>query len=322
MNKFSRALIALGLLLPLPTLAGKYPERPITIVVPFAAGSATDALTRVVGKRLSERLNQPVVVENRAGANAQVGTQYVSQAKPDGYTLLMGTNTSHAANASLYTKLRYDPLQDFTPIVRVAQCPFALAVNLDVPATTVQEFIDYVRANPGRTSYATPNSTSQVASETFRAMAGLDITGIPYKASPQAMVDLIRGDVQMYVADVSSGMAMFKAGKVRVLGMTTAEPYPALPGVPPIAQTLPGFDLTSWHGLFGPAGMPPEVVNKLDTEVRTLLAERDVQDAIAQINYRPWPTKTPQEFTGFVAEQIIYWNGLVKKANIKPEGSQ
>ncbi|MDM0085362.1 tripartite tricarboxylate transporter substrate binding protein [Variovorax sp. J31P179] len=303
-------------------IAETYPSRPITIVVPFAAGSATDALTRVIGKRLSERLNQPIVVENRAGANAQVGAQYVAQAKPDGYTLLMATNTSHAANSSLYAKLRYDPVNDFSPIARVAQCPFALAVNLDVPAKTVKEFIEYAKANPGRLSYATPNSTSQVASETFRTMANLNITGIPYKSSPQAMIDLMRGDVQMYIADVSSGMSMFKAGKVRVLGMTTSEAFAQLPGVPPISETLPGFNLTSWHGLLGPAKLPADVVRKLSAEVSSVLAEAEVQTAIAQINYKPWPTQSPEEFGNFIREQIVYWNGLVKRANIKPEGEQ
>ena len=239
------------------TTPGSYPSGPITLVVPFAAGSGTDSVARAIGQKLGERLRQPVLIDNRPGASAQLGAQYVAKAKPDGYTLFMTTNTSHSANPSLFAQLRYDPIKDFTPVAGVGELPFALAVHPSVPARTLGEFIAYAKARPGQLSYATPNSTSLVASETLKRIAGLDIVGVPYKSSPQAMTDLVGGQVQMYVADLGSGMSMLKSDKVRTLGITTAEASRLLPGVPPIGKTVPGFDLTSWNGVFGPAGLPP-----------------------------------------------------------------
>ncbi|RYF63118.1 MAG: tripartite tricarboxylate transporter substrate binding protein, partial [Comamonadaceae bacterium] len=179
-----------------------YPSTPITMVVPFAAGSGTDAVARTVSQKLAERLKQPVLVDNKPGANAQVAAQIVARAKPDGYTLFMTTNTSHSANPALYSNLKYDPIKDFTPVARVGELPFALAVHPSVPARTLAEFIDYARAHPGKLSYATPNSTSLVAMESIKHIAKVDIVSIPYKSSPQAMTDLVGGQVQVYVADL------------------------------------------------------------------------------------------------------------------------
>lgn len=289
------------------------------MVVPFVAGSGTDAAARVVGQRLAERLKQPVLIDNKPGASAQLGAQFVAKAKPDGYTLFMTTNTSHSANPSLYQSLRYDPIKDFTPITRVGELPFALAVHPGVPARTLKELISYAKANPGKLSYATPNSTSLVASETIKRIAGIDIVGIPYKASPQAMTDLIGGQVQVYVADFGSGMAMFKTDRVRVLGVTTAESTRLLPDVPPIGKTVAGFDLTSWNGIFGPAGLPKPVVERLNTEILAVLAEKEVQDKLAQIGFQVWPSKSPEEFTKYVADQLAHWSTLIKQSGIKPE---
>ena len=224
--------------------AQAYPTKPIMLVVPFAAGSGTDAVARAVASQLQERLKQPVIVDNKAGANAQIAAQYVARAAPDGYTLLMTTNTSHSANPSLVLNLKYDPIKDFTPIARVGELPFALAVHPSVPAKTLAELLDYARANPGKLSYATPNSTSLVAMETIKHIAKVDIVGVPYKSSPQAMTDLIGGQVQVYVVDLGSGMATLKSDKIRALAITTAETSPLLPGIPPIGKTVKGFDLT------------------------------------------------------------------------------
>src|SRR5687768_3337298 len=196
------APFAAALLLAAASAAAQdYPSRPINLVVPFAAGSGTDNVARIVGQRLSERLKQPVVVENKPGANGQIAAEAVTKAKPDGYTLFMTTNTTHSANPSLYKQLRYDPIKDFTPIVRTGELPFALVVNNDLPAKNLKEFIAYVRANPNKVSYATPNSTSLVGSETMKVIGKLDIVGVPYKASPQALTDTISGQVQMYIVD-------------------------------------------------------------------------------------------------------------------------
>ncbi len=228
-----------------PALAQTYPSGPVTLVVPFAAGSGTDAVARIIARRLGERLKQPVLIDNKAGASAQIAAQHVAKAKPDGYTLFMTTNTSHSANPALFTNLKYDPIKDFTPVVRVSELPFALMVGAAHPARSIREFLDLAKAQPGKMSYATPNSTSLVASETIKRIAGIDVVAIPYKSSPQALTDLVGGQVQMYVADLGSSMGMIKGGNVRVLAVTTAAPLRSLPGVPPVATAVPGFDLSS-----------------------------------------------------------------------------
>ena len=301
------------------TLAQAYPDKPVTLVVPFAAGSGTDSVARAVASGLAARLKQPVIVDNKPGASAQVAAQYVAKAKPDGYTLFMTTNTSHSANPALYKSLKYDPIKDFTPVARVGELPFALAVNPAVPAKTLAELLDYARANPGKLSYATPNSTSLVAMESIKHIAKVDVLGVPYKSSPQAMTDLVGGQVQIYVADLGSGMGMLKTDKVRALGVTTAQPTPMLPGVPPIGQTVKGFDLTSWNGIFGPAGLPQPMVQRLNTELQAVLADKDLQDKLAQIGFQVWPSKTPEEFTQYVAGQLTHWRTLIQQAGIQPE---
>jgi len=310
---------AIGLLWTSAALAQAYPSAPITLVVPFAAGSGTDAVARTVGQKLSERLKQPVIIDNKPGASAQIGAQFVAQAKPDGYTLFMTTNTSHSANPSLFKTLRYDPIKDFTPIARVGELPFALAVHPSVPAKTMKELITHAKANPGKLSYATPNSTSLVASETIKRIAGLDMVGVPYKSSPQAMTDLLGGQVHVYVVDFGSGMAMLKTDRIRTLGVTTKESSRILPGVPPIGDTVPGFDLTSWNGIFGPAGLPRPVVDRINAELQVVLADKEVQDKLAAIGFQISPSRTPDEFTKYVSDQLAHWTTLIKQSGIQPE---
>ena len=302
-----------------PASAQTYPNGPITLIVPFAAGSGTDAVARIVGQKLSERLKQPVVVDNKPGASAQIGAQAAAKAKPDGYTLFMTTNTSHSANPSLFQKLPYDPIADFTPIARIGELPFALVVNNELPVKSMKELIAHARANPNKLSYATPNSTSLVASESIKRMAGLDIVGVPYKSSPQAMTDVITGAVQVYVTDLGSGLSMIKAGRVRTLAVTTAKASPLLPGIPPVADSVPGFDLTSWNGVFGPAGLPPAIVERLSNELQAVVADREVQEKLVQIGFQTWPSRTPQEFAQYVSDQLRHWGALIKQAGIKPE---
>lgn len=320
MKIFPRALsLAASLLAASAAISQTYPSAPVTMVVPFAAGSGTDAVARIVARKLGERLKQPVLIDNRAGANAQIAAQFVAKAKPDGYTLFMTTNTSHSANPSLVLNLKYDPIKDFTPVARVGELPFALVVGKNDPAKTLKEWIAQAKAQPGKFSYATPNSTSLVASETIKRIAGLDVVAIPYKSSPQALTDLIGGSVQMYVVDLGSGMGMINAGSVRVLGVTTKEPLKSMPDAVPIVKEVPGFDLTSWNGIFGPAGMPRPVVDKLNQELQEVLADKGVQKSLSQLGFETWPTKTPEEFTHYVAEQLAHWGALVKQAGIRPE---
>lgn len=313
------AALALTLSVIAPGRAQVYPAQAITLVVPFAAGSGTDSVARVVAKKLGERMRQPVLVENRAGANGQIAAVYVAKAKPDGYTLLMTTNTSHSANPSLVANLKYDPVRDFTPVVRLGELPFALVVNATDPARSLRDWIDNARRRPGQLSYATPNSTSLVASETIKRIAGLDIISVPYKSSPQALTDLIGGSVQMYVVDLGSGMAMIKAGSVRALGVTTQAPLASLPGVPPIATEVQGFDLTSWNGVFGPAGLPRSVVDRLNLDVQAVLADADVRDALRKLGFEIWPSASPEEFARYVSDQLAHWGQLIRQAGIRPE---
>ena len=318
-HAWKKGWLAISLLWMGVAQAQSYPTGPVTLVVPFAAGSGTDAVARVVAQKLGERLKQPVLVDNKPGASAQIGAVFVAKAKPDGYTLFMTTNTSHSANPSLYTNLKYDPIKDFTPIARVGELPFALMVSAKDPSKNMGEWLTYARANPGKLSYATPNSTSLVSSETIKRIGKVDVLGVPYKSSPQALTDLISGVIQMYVADVGSSMGMIKAGSVRVLAVTTKQPLSSLPGVPPIAESIPGFDLTSWNGIFGPAGVPRDVVDKLNTELQAVLADKDVQAQFKQIGFEVWPSKTPEEFSRYVSDQLVHWASMIRQAGIRAE---
>ena len=300
-------------------MAQTYPNKPITLVIPFAAGSGTDFVARTVAQKLSERLKQPVVVDNKAGASAQIAAQFVAKAAPDGYTLFMTTNTSHSANPWMFKTLNYDPIKDFTPIVRVGELPFALAINPKIPAKTLQEFIDYAKKTPGKLAYATPNSTSLVAMETIKKIAGLDIVGVPYKASPLAMTDLISGEVQVYVVDLGSGMASLKSDRVRLLAVTTAKGSQSFPGTPAIASVVKGFDLVSWNGIFGPANLPRPIVDKINTEMQAVFADKDFQARIAATGFELDPTKTPEEFAKYVDFQLKHWGEMLRNAGVKPQ---
>ena len=300
-------------------MAQAYPNKPITLVIPFAAGSGTDFVARTVAQKLSERLKQPVVVDNKAGASAQIAAQFVAKAAPDGYTLFMTTNTSHSANPWMFKTLNYDPIKDFTPIVRVGELPFALAINPKIPAKTLQEFIDYAKKTPGKLAYATPNSTSLVAMETIKNIAGLDIVAVPYKASPQAMTDLIAGEVHVYVVDLGSGMASLKSDRVRLLAVPTAKGSQSFPGTPAIASVVKGFDLVSWNGIFGPANLPRPIVDKINAEMQAIFADKDFQAKIAATGFELDPTKTPEEFAKYVDFQLKHWGEMLRNAGVKPQ---
>lgn len=299
--------------------AASYPAGPITMVVPFAAGSGTDGVARVVAHRLGEELGQQVLVDNRAGASAQIGAQLVSRAKPDGYTLLMTTNTSHSANPSLLKSLPYDPIKGFTPIARIGELPFVLLVRPDFPATDLDGLIAYAKKHPGEVAYATPNSTSLVASETIRRLAGIQVNQVRYKSSPQALTDLMGGTVQFYVADVGSSLSTIKSNKVRALAVTTGEPIATLPGVPPVGRSVKGFDLTSWNGIFGPAGLPREVVERLDGALQKVMADDKVKSLLTEQGFEVSMSRSPGEFADYVRQQLEHWTDLVHQAGIPAE---
>jgi tripartite-type tricarboxylate transporter receptor subunit TctC len=299
--------------------AQTYPERPITLVVPFAAGSGTDAVARVVAQKLGERLKQPVVIDNRAGANAQIGVEYAAKAAPDGYTLLMATATSHSANPALYKSLRYDPVRDFTPIARTGILPFVVAVKPSLPVKNVRELIDYARANPGKVSFAAPNSTSMLAAEALGKMANAELINVAYKSAPQALTDILAGHLDMYVVDFGVGLPSIRSGKLRPLAMTNARRSPLLPDVPVLADTLPGFDLNPWNGIFGPANLPKPIADKLAADLLAVLSDKDTQDKFAALGFDVNPTKSPEEFRKYVADQLAYWARMAKIARVQPE---
>jgi len=321
---FSRTSLLYALAAPLMLLgtdlraAEPYPAKPIRLVVPFAAGSATDSVGRILAQELSQRLGQNVLVENRPGANGQLAATFVAKSAPDGYTLFMTTNTSHAANPHLYKTLPYDPVRDFEPIARVGTLPFMLVVTAGLPVETTAQLIAYAKAHPGTLAYAAANSTSLVGAETINVIAGTDLLRVSYKSSPEAILDLTAGRLQVMVADFVTAIPHVKAGKLKVLGVTTARRSSLLPEVPPIADTLKGFDLTSWNGLFAPAGTPQPVVARVARETLAILSRPDLRKRLAAIGFEVDPLG-PEPFGRYVRDQVAYWGKLVHAARIEPE---
>ncbi|CAM3063295.1 Bug family tripartite tricarboxylate transporter substrate binding protein [Cupriavidus taiwanensis] len=303
-----------------PALAGdEFPNKPLRLVVPFAAGSGTDAVARLTAKYLGESLQQPVVVDNKPGANGTIAAEFVAKAPADGYTLFMTTNTTHSANPSLMKQLRYDPVKDFTPISRMGNLPFMLVVNPALPVKTLREFVDYAKAHPGLT-YASGNSTGIVSGATLSKMAGLKMLHVPYKSTPPAMTDVMGGQVQAMFVDFAAGIANVRAGKLRALAVTTAQRSALLPDLPPLASVpeLKGFDVTSWNGVFAPAGVPAPVVERLNRELVAIATSKQHAAQFHALGFEPFGS-TPAELNQFVVAELQKWARLVKDAGIQPE---
>jgi tripartite-type tricarboxylate transporter receptor subunit TctC len=298
--------------------AENWPAKPVRLIIPFAAGSATDSAGRLFAQQLSSQLAQPVVVENKAGANGQIAAIAVAGSAPDGYTLFMTTNSTHSANPHLVKQLGYDPVRDFAPIARVGLLPFMLVVNPDLPVKTTAEFLAYATAHPGELSYGTASTASLIGAETLNAMAGLDLVRVGYKSSPQAISDLVAGRLQVMVSDFTTAMPHVKAGKLRILAVTTAARSALLPGVPAIGETLAGFDMTSWNGIFAPAGTPPAILAQLEKHSLKILADVGMQARFAAIGFEISPMNRLQ-FDRYVRGEIAHWGKLVRAANIQPE---
>jgi tripartite-type tricarboxylate transporter receptor subunit TctC len=318
MNRILSALALLFLALPTPSFADTYPSKPIKLVIPFAAGSATDSAGRILALALSQRLGQSVIVDNRPGANGQIAATVAAQSAADGYTLFMTTNSTHSANPHLYKSLPYDPIRDFEPIARIGTLAFMLVVHPELPVANTQELIAYAVAHPGELSYGTASTASLVGAETINAMGHADMVGVSYKASPQAILDLVAGRVQVMVADFTTAMPQVRTGKLKVLAVTTAKRSALLPGVPPIAETLRGFDMTSWNGLFAPAGTPQPIMARLERETLASLAQADVRERLATIGFEVEP-QDRVAFRHFVREQLEAWGKLIRAAKIQPE---
>jgi len=318
MNRILSALALLLLTLPTPSFADTYPSKAIRLIIPFAAGSATDAAGRILAQALSQRLGQSVIVDNRPGANGQIAATVAAQSAADGYTLFMTTNSTHSANPHLYKSLPYDPIRDFEPIARIGTLAFMLVVHPDLPVANTKELIAYSVAHPGQLSYATASTASLVGAETINAMGHTDMVGVSYKASPQAILDLVAGRVQVMVADFTTAMPQVRTGKLKVLAVTTAKRSALLPGVPPIAETLGGFDMTSWNGLFAPAATPQPIMARLEHETLASLAQADVRERLATIGFEVEPQDSVT-FRRFVREQLEAWGKLIRAAKIQTE---
>lgn len=295
-----------------------YPTRTIRLVVPFAAGSATDSMARVLAQELGQRLGQTVIVEDKPGAFGQIAAVFVAKSRPDGYTIFMTTNTTHSANPHLYKSLPYDPVKDFEPVARTATLPFMLVVNPALPVKSTAELIAYARANPGKLAYASASSTSLVAAESLNTLARISMTNVMYKSSPQAILDVVSGDVPVMVADFATAIPHVSGARVRVLGVTTARRSALVSDAPPIADTVAGFDVTSWNGLFVPAGTPKFIVERLARETLDILGRKAVETQLAKIGFEVAPLG-PDEFSQYLRAQLDYWGRLIRDAGIKPE---
>lgn len=314
---FSRVLLALALAAVLPSALAQG-GRAIRLVIPFAAGSYTDNVARIVSPALGERLGATVIVDNRPGGNGVIGADAVAKAAPDGRTFLMGGTSVNAVNPHVLKSLPYDPLRDLVPVVRLGNLPFMLVVNPSVPATTLPELIAYAKANPGKLAYGTPNSTTLVGMETLKRMAGVDILSVPYKSSPQAMGDLAAGQLQVIIADFATAMPHIRSGKARLLAVTMARRSSLLPEVPTVDETLKGFDISAWNAIFAPRGTPREAIASFADAMQALLASREVRERLTAIGFDVSPLGG-DAFSDYARSQISAWAGLIREAGVQPE---
>ncbi len=296
-----------------------YPDRPVTLVVPFPAGAGTDAVGRIFATEVGKIIGQQIVVENRPGANATIAAHNVARAKPDGYTLFVTTNTSHSAAPFLMKSVPYDPVKDFTPIARGGNLPFILVVNPKLPVESVQELVEYAKQNPGKLSYASGNSTGIVAGATLANRTGIDMLHVPYKGTPQALTDLIGGQVDLMFTDVTSGLPFVQSGKLRALAVSTAERSSVVPDIPSMQDAgVADFDINSWNGFFGPAGLPDAVTQKLNAAINQVVQDEATKKRLAALGFDAF-SGTQDEFAGFVSEQLDLWGKLIKDAGIEQQ---
>ena len=324
----STTLLALFACAPLASVQaqGSWPTKPVRIVVPFAPGGTTDILARATAAELTKAFGQPFVVDNRAGAGGNIGTEVVAKAAPDGYTLLMGTVGTHGINKALYDKLAFDPVKDFAPITLVAGVPNVMVLNADkaraLGITNVQQFITYAKANPGKLNMASSgNGTSiHMAGELFKAMTGSYMVHFPYRGSGPALMDMVGGNMDVMFDNLPSAMQQIKAGKLTALAVTSAERSAALPDVPTVEQAggpaLKGFEASSWFGLLAPAGTPPDIVNAIQREVAKAIASPAVKEKLLAQGAIP-SGNSPQEFAKLIDSELKKWAPVVKTSGAK-----
>ena len=304
------ALAAMAGIPPAPAL--DYPTRPVHWVVGYPAGGTTDILARLVGQYLSDKLGQQFIIDNRAGAGSNIGTEVVVNAPPDGYTLLL-VNPANGINATLYEKLPFNFIRDIAPVAGIIRVPNVMEVNPGVPAATVAEFIAYAKANPGKVNMASSgNGTSvHVSGELFKMMTGTNMLHVPYRGAAPALTDLLGGQVQVIFDNLPSSIEYIRAGKLRALGVTTAARSPALPDVPAVGETVPGYEASAWFGIGAPRGTPPEIVDKLNAAVNAGLADPKLRARLADLGGAPL-AGSPADFGRLIAEETEKWAKVVK----------
>ena len=311
-------LVLLWALVPGAAFSQAYPSKPIRLVVPYSSGTTTDVLGRLYGQKLSENLGQPVIVENRAGAGGNIAGEAVAKAAPDGYTITLSTSAVHATNPALYAKLPFDAIRDFSHVTFLASAPNMLVVNSTVPANNMAELIAYAKANPGKLTYISAGSgtSPHMSGELLKSMTGIQITHVPYKNITQGFADLVGGQVSMTFYHVPVIYPFVKDGRLRALGVATRTRSALAPEVPPIADTVPGFEIRPWWGVSGPAGMPAEVVNRLYNATNAILRDADTRQRFTAIGLEIslMPVK---EFNDFILAELVKWTKIVKDSGAK-----
>lgn len=298
--------------------AQAWPSKPVKLVVPFPAGSATDQVARTIGQELQAALGQPFVVENKAGAQGTIAAEGVAKSAPDGYTLMVTTNTPQAAAPALFKQLRYDPVKDFQPVARLGTISFMLMVSADFPAKTFKEFLAHARANPGKLSGGYGSAGSQVSQAMIRSMGKVDFVDVPFKGLPEAITNVLGGQITFTFADLANALAQQKGGKLRGLAVTSEKRSPLAPEVPAIAEELKGYELIAWFALMAPAGTPADIVGRLHGTTATALAKPDVRARFANLGTDVAPMN-PQQLAGFIQSEIAKWGRMAKEAGIQPQ---
>jgi tripartite-type tricarboxylate transporter receptor subunit TctC len=313
-------LLALATALPaLPAPAQTYPSKPVRLVVPFPPGGSLDLAGRLIAQKLTEMWGQSVVVENKPGAGGNIGADYVAKSPPDGYTILLGALSTHAVNPSLYKSMPYDAAKDFAPITLIAITPNVLVVNASLPVNNVREFLAYAKANSGKIAFGSGSngSAGHLAGELFKVETGVDATHIPYKGGAPATQALLAGDTQFMFDNLANAMAQVKAGKLKALAVTTAQRSPLVPDLPTMAEAgLPGFDISTWYGLFAPAGTPAPIVAKWNADVTKILTAPDVRAKLVADGADPSPD-TPEQFAQMISRELAKYARIIKASGAK-----
>lgn len=299
------------------TQAQSYPTKPVRLIVPFPAGGATDLFARTLSQKISEKLGQTLVVENRPGAGGTLGADLAAKANPDGYTLLLSTSSTHSIGPNLNPRMPYDAVRDFTPIAHLGNAPSIMLVPINSPAKTVKEWVDYAKKNPGRLNYASSGNGTivQLSAELFKAQADVFVVHIPYKGTALAIPDLISGKVDVLFDSLPTGMPHVRDGRLRALGVTTLKPTALAPGLPAIADVLPGYESNTWFGFFGPKNLPAEVVSRINTAANQVLKDPEVMDKLLRFGIEPIGG-TPAQFTTMLAIESAKWKKIITERKI------